>query len=531
MYWIDEPGEIKGCYITENHQILFHSAEYLVGQLYPGEIFDNGETGEWHRQHAIPYIRRWQDWRIRFGFSEWLSQGYYAEDILGLICLVYYAQEEDIRNNARLVINQLLFDTAVNSFYGHLPTTHGRVYEPGLVEPAKEGISPVMRLMWGEGSWDYISNITIMLEAFEYTCPEAIAKVGKDRLPVMINKERMSIDVTEGKMYGADPADFDNIMLYWGIQAYSDRLTIENSAKVYYPKPHWVNNRIFAYKERYELCDAAGVPAPEGTPDYTAMTKVNIYTYKTPDYILSCAQDFRAGRMGYQQHPWTASLGEKAIVFTTSPASEEFNARPNKLAGNLVLPRTAAHNNVVLAIYRNMPDFVDYLYSQCYFPQSEFEEIVEKDKCIFGRKKDAYVAVYSLNDARWEAPNPLYEAISTTSNPKPYIYMAPGHANVWAIELGSKTQNGSFEAFCARFEQAKIVGNTLGFVYNSPSQGEMKFGWTGPLTVNGEKIALGDYPRYDNPYCQAEFNSRVLDIQCGDRRVILDAENGKIIEK
>ncbi len=26
-YWLDEPGEVNACYFTENHQILYHSAE------------------------------------------------------------------------------------------------------------------------------------------------------------------------------------------------------------------------------------------------------------------------------------------------------------------------------------------------------------------------------------------------------------------------------------------------------------------------------------------------------------------------
>ena len=531
-YWLDEPGEVHACFFTENHQILFHSAEYLVGQLFPDKIFNNGENGEWHRQHAIKYIRRWQDWRIRFGFSEWLCQGYYAEDMLALLGLAHYAAEDDILTNARLIIDQLLFDMAVNCFYGHLPTTHGRVYA-NILDPDTEGVSAIMHVMWGVGTLADVSDIAILLCSYDYKCTDAIAKVGTDRPDVLINRERMSIDVAEGKYYGADPADFDNIMLYWGIQAYSDRLTVENSTKVF-PYYNWMNNRIFAYRERYKLCDEAGVPAPEGTPDFTAMTKVNIYTYKTPDYILSCAQDFRPGRMGYQQHPWTASLGGKALVFTNNPAAENFTNRPNKVAGNLVLPRAAAHNNVVLSVFRVMPDFVDFLYTQCYFPQGEFDEVVEDGKWLFGRKDNAYVAVYSLNDARWEAPSPEYLRFSGASDlkdVKPYIYMTPGHANVWAVELGSKAQNGSFEDFRAAFKDAKIVGDTHNFVYTSPSQGEMKFGWTCPLVVNGEEIALGDYPRYDNPYCQAEFNTKVLEINAGGSHTVLDAEKGVLIDE
>ena len=40
-YWWDEPGENSMCYWSENHQILFASAEYLVGQIYPDTVFPN----------------------------------------------------------------------------------------------------------------------------------------------------------------------------------------------------------------------------------------------------------------------------------------------------------------------------------------------------------------------------------------------------------------------------------------------------------------------------------------------------------
>ena len=95
-YWIDEPGvDIHlPCYFTENHQVLFHSIEYLAGQLYRDRIFtNNGENGEWHREHGRTYLKRWLTWRKRFGFSEWLSNGYYAEDMLGLLILSQLAEE------------------------------------------------------------------------------------------------------------------------------------------------------------------------------------------------------------------------------------------------------------------------------------------------------------------------------------------------------------------------------------------------------------------------------------------------------
>ena len=49
-YWLDEPGDINACYFTENHQPLYHSAEYLVGDMFPDRVFpSNGkEIGRAH---------------------------------------------------------------------------------------------------------------------------------------------------------------------------------------------------------------------------------------------------------------------------------------------------------------------------------------------------------------------------------------------------------------------------------------------------------------------------------------------------
>lgn len=82
-YWWDEPGEDPMCYWTENHQILFHSDELLAGQLFPQRVFTNtGMDGNAHMTHALPRLRRWFALRARLGFSEWLSNCYFDEDLL-----------------------------------------------------------------------------------------------------------------------------------------------------------------------------------------------------------------------------------------------------------------------------------------------------------------------------------------------------------------------------------------------------------------------------------------------------------------
>ena len=71
--------------------------------------------------------------------------------------------------------------------------------------------------------------------------------------------------------------------------------------------------------------------------------EVNKVTYKTPDYMLSSAQDYHPGEKGFQQHIWQATFGPAAVVFVTHPPcmSEEGSHRPNFFHGNVILPLVA----------------------------------------------------------------------------------------------------------------------------------------------------------------------------------------------
>lgn len=322
----------------------------------------------------------------------------------------------------------------------------------------------------------------------------------------------MSLDVRDAQKYGIDPSNFDNIMFFWGQQTYDAREVIENSAKVMLPS-NWMNERINAYREKYALHDKAQIPTDDD-PDFTAMTQVDLVTYKTPDYILSCAQDFRKGKPGYQQQIWGAFLGGRARVFTNHMGSAEYYDRPNFLAGNSYMPKACQYQNIIICIYRIPADHTRYLETHAYFPQHEFDEVIEKNEWIFGRRRNAYIALKSMNPAFWKASDMnLYRAVYRDEQmaqaffrqAKPVIYHANGHANVWVTEMGSKAQNGSFEAFVESFDKADLSGDSFQCVYHSPFKGRLGFGWLEPLTVNGIEIELHQYKRYDNPYYQVEF--------------------------
>ena len=521
IYWVNEPGEEHMCFCTENHQIIHHSNELLAGQRWPQETFDDGNPGEWHRQHAEKLIALWLDWRLRFGFSEWNSNCYYDEDLIALLNLADYAENPEIKHRSTAVIDLLLLHLAVNSYQGVFGSTHGRTYTRMTVNPLKENTRPVAWLCFGLGGYDSVLSMgTTMMAASDYAPPEILAHLAADS-STMENRERHSLDVTEAPEHGVDPHDTDNIGFFWGAQVFHHREVIEASRWLCTEK-HYKWNLICQAYNYYQEQDHLGLPY-EPDPDYQAMTQVNIYTYRTADYLLSCAQDYRKGRPGFQQHIWQATLPGNAVVYTTHPGAENLGkSRPDYWHGNGLMPRAVAHKNVLIGLYKlneqAKPRFTDneisgahemLYYTHAFFPQYLMDEITEANGWVMGRVGSSYVALRALGKMHWQAPQTeMLELLpGTPSTLAPYELISEGAETGWVLELGSERENGSYEQFCAGFANADLEGDIETVTYTSPSLGQLRFGWEGPALLNGEALYLGPYPRMNNKYCACPFDA------------------------
>lgn len=71
--------------------------------------------------------------------------------------------------------------------------------------------------------------------------------------------------------------------------------------------------------------------------------RASVFTYKTPDYILSSVQDYRPGQPGRQELAWRVTMGADATVFASHPgsSSESDSRAPGYWSGNALLPRVA----------------------------------------------------------------------------------------------------------------------------------------------------------------------------------------------
>jgi len=232
--------------------------------------------------------------------------------------------------------------------------------------------------------------------------------------------------------------------------------------------------------------------------------EVNKVTYKTPDYMLCSAQDFRPGDKGYQQHIWQATFGPDTQVFVTHPVciSENGAHRPGFWTGNYVLPRVAQWKDVLIAVHKLPED--DWMgFTHAYFPAFTFDAYTLRDGWAFARKGEGYLALTASTGLQL-----------TTRGPGAYRELRSyGRETVWVLQMGRSALDGSFETF-----QEKVLGLATGFSgldvrFTSLRGDTFEFGWSAPFMRNGELQSLAGFKHYENPYCVVDLSAPEMDIE------------------
>ncbi|HNZ03910.1 MAG TPA: hypothetical protein PLY68_07420 [Myxococcota bacterium] len=539
-YWMTEVNpEIpmdKMCYWSENHQILFHSSEYLAGQMFPDAVFSNvGMTGAEHRDHARPLILKWLNLRGAIGFSEWHSNVYFNEDIPALVNLVDFAEDPEIRTKAAMVLDIIAYDMAMNSYRGYFAATHGRTYEDELINGLNDHTTEAGWMFTGLGDYNRTGAFAAVFLASSdnYFVPDIIETLARQAANGEFeHRQRDSIDIADGPEWGLTYDQDDDVPTWAGFSAIAAPETI-NGMLAFVDKYNLWEGFLFGDLPDYlvEL-----VKQNIGTPEIVtlatdadvvsrgiALQSVNTYTFRTPDYQISAAQDYNPGYWGAQTLMWQATLDGDAVVVTSLPTTVELGGDSVEVAGEWVgswHPRATVYRNAAVIQYRadSIPDLLAGFFkpknSHAFFRRAAFAETREIGNWVMGRLGNGYIALYSKAPTHWSTENE-YELATDVQD------------NTWLVQLGSTSEFGSFDDFADAVSASAVQFDEEGRVeWDSPSVGIVTVGWTGPFMVEGREVDLGPYKRFENSSADVDFGSRVTRIRSGDRTLELDFANG-----
>jgi hypothetical protein len=447
-YWLDEPGEDAMCFWSENHQILFHACAVLAGQLYPDRVFSN--TGQVGRWHQAKGERMTLSW-----LAKRVAGGFREWDSNT------YFEEDTLA----------------------------------------------------------LSHLADLAESDEVA---EMAAVALDKLffTLAVNSFRGVFGSTHGRTYspyiksGRMEPTSGMGRLAFGMGCFNDRIlgTVSMAcasgydlpaliAAIAADKPEELWNR-----ERHAGMMEAWCDLQDGA------WEVNKVTYKTPDYMLSSAQDFMPGTRGYQQHIWQATFGPDAVVFVTHPpcVSEEGSHRPNFWHGNVVLPRVAQWKDFLVAVHNFPAD--DWMgFTHAYFPSAAFDEYLMRDGWAFARTESGYIALTACRGVTL-----------TTGGPSAYQELRSyGVQNTWLCHMGRAAVDGGFGDFQEKILALRIDLTDLGVRAETLRGQQVQFGWEGPLLVDGALQPITGFKHYDSPYCEVEQDAGEMLLRYQDQALRL----------
>jgi hypothetical protein len=237
-------------YWSENHRLLFGTAEYLAGQYWPDDQFVSARqhrkegpdgpprqgdvTGAVHRDRGRRRVLRWLDERLRLGFSEWNAPGYYVEDVVPLVNLVDFALDELVQEKAAMVLDLLVLDLAIHQAGGAFAGSAGRAYFENKSCSWEQSIGDSVEVLFGNrGHFVERSNAAIFLATSPaYRAPDALIAIGSDQPSRFTSRARISINFDESEQHGVGFSSPDDMEFWWSRGAYATKQTILGSRKV-----------------------------------------------------------------------------------------------------------------------------------------------------------------------------------------------------------------------------------------------------------------------------------------------------------
>jgi len=354
---------------SENHLILFPTAEYLTGQLLPDTMFmagrsfrEEGEdlqrgdfTGRQRMERAKPRILSWLNDRLRFGFSEWNAPGYYKEHLQALFNLADFCLDDEIRTRTHMVIDLMFFDLARFTHKGHFGASAGRVYFESKNCGWGQGVCDLIEILFGthDGIYAGKAPAAVMLTSSRvYQVPDAIIAIGQDVKAHFIDRSRVSLNFNEAHEYSIGFQKEEDVFRWWSRSAWFCKQVINRTHELA-ENYHLMNTEPFSKvlpitksvdSKTLYACAALGIllNPPLGfsllgllsivdeediadlasvITEGSSLTRANLYAYRNPQVMLSSIQNFRAGQYNFQTHPCQATLSMGAMVWTTHPSA------------------------------------------------------------------------------------------------------------------------------------------------------------------------------------------------------------------
>jgi len=510
------PGFLGGG--TENHVAMRRTAGYLAAERFPEATFYHGLSGEKLAHECREFIRTYGRTVYANSMFEYLSPIYHAVDTAPWLNVAEFARDDGTRLMARAILDWMMADYALNYHQGVVLPPFQR--EKGLLTGsyqlsyARSLSQWTGWLYWGGGNTPqqderfgdpkYLPNqpygLGAVLHAVSSWNPHPVIRnIGAKRLPgpYRLLQSRVNWQLIEqthlneyGKTTLARPGQPNSRY---------------NMRSVYVDRDYAIG-ASYRHENIMDPYLRSAVPfsvAWQSEDDCNWLLPAHPYWFtlrkwEDSEDVLG-NEDWSGINPFLQMVHWENA----AILVWDIPQRDPYEGRFGK--GSPKFP-SERRLDLIQCAYVYVPATID--------------ERQESPAGFFLREGDVYIAIRPLSDgAHWE-----------TSRHAGFVRLAmPGPLVGFAIEVGDKSEFGSFEAFqdktstgsldLSAFQTEKRAtyrstrGHVLSLRHRSPN-------WLPDASVDGVALDFARWPIWESPY--ATCRDRVLDVNDGRQGFTID---------
>jgi len=551
-YFMDEPGDDSMCYWSENHLLLFAVSEYLAGQEWHDEIFtNNGMTGKEHMQKAKIRIDAWMEQRFNFGFSEYLSNNYLAEDISPMANYIAYSKDEKSVEKMKIIMDILWLDVALNSVNNRFVAVSSRMY--GNNKAANcigNSIQAAMNILWGKEYYKKPNYIVLcftdIVEKGIYFLPQVIKDIAISK-EAFVSKMSCGLspsDMVKENLIGQQP---HQIMAQMGAETFTNPEVIYNTLQ-YLKNNKMYRNSFVGYFKFLNLTILKCVNWQKFARRYSimphgiALGRGNVYTFRNAHYSISTDICKDVGVCGAQDHVWTTNIAEELTLFTTHPAGNgngKYGASPGYWIGNGRRPVSVQNESVNITIYKipekkRLGETDIASMTHAYMPKDFYDEFELDGNTVFAKKNGIFVALISNGELKFkpfdsDSANGILKGRKFPDDIKlegEFDLCRYGNGyHIYITELPDADKE-TFDEFKTRIRNNAVNFGCDGSAKYTTESGMIEVSYDGIFNVN-DKPAEKEFNRYDSKFCKAKRKSETITVDSGKNRLILDFKNAK----
>jgi hypothetical protein len=490
---------------TENHWVVYYAGLTIAAQLMPEAGPDewfNGKSSDENQSIAREYLLHWIAVTTSYGQGEYDSPGYLGAYLAPLSLLAGFADDFELKEKARMMLDYLIYDYAVEHVDGFYGGAHSRIYPHQILAPGRTPSANIGWLLFGFGK-HHPETANRFLALSGYEPPPILERIARDRDRPYVERE---LKRTRWRMRNAGPrsiviGDRRSVPVYK--YSYVDRDFVFGSSQGGLLQP--IQQQTWSLVWRTDNPRRQAANTFFAVQPYSSFIEGTMYFAELADTITD--------------------------IITRSKIDYDSE---DKLASGSPYEQVMQHGTALIALY-DLPEGGRFPHITTFFSRDLEHTDADDSGWIFSQGGPLYIAYRPFAPGVWK-PNDWTGLIGGEhggSVGRGFSEWGVGHQclvsnsliNGYIVQVAPVRDYADFDAFkkAVRALPLSFSLETTPEAAFTTLDGTVLSARYGDIpTVNGVPVDYANWPLFDGPYAYEKRESRRLDLHYGDERYLLD---------